>query len=343
MDEILTRVNNAKYFSKLDLTKGYFQIPIKEECKQYTAFKTSMGLMEFNYLAFGLSTAASTFQRAMNKALNHLPFVASYFDDILIFSNSWEEHLSHINETLEALHAANFTVKPSKCIIGCREINFLGHIISQGVIKPDPEKTEKILRLERPKTKKEVRKICGLLNYYRKFVPHFSEIMCPLTNLTKSSSPNTVLWTPDCENAFNRLKHAMATRPILILPDLNKEFVIRSDASSKSIGAVLLQEKDSILRPIAYVSRKLLDRERNYPICEKETLAIVFAFHSFAKYIFLNKFKLQCDAKCLTVIKKNKPLNARILRWSLAIQSYNFEIEHISGAENKISDILSRF
>ena len=343
LDEIMTRLNKAKYFSKLDLSKGYFQVPLKEECKQFTAFKTSMGLMEFNYLPFGLSTAAPTFQRAMYKALHHLPFVASYFDDILIFSDSWEEHLKHIDSTLEALSKAHFTVKPTKCILGSREINFLGHIVSQGIIKPDPQKTDKILNLERPKTKKDVRKICGVLNYYRKFVPFFSELLEPLTNLTKKSEPTYINWTPECEIAFTRIKHAMASQPILILPDLNEEFIVRTDASSKAIGAVLMQKKDNILRPIYYVSRKLLDRERNYPICEKEALAIVFAFHMFSRYLFWSKFKLQCDSKCLSVIKQNKTVNPRILRWSLAIQGFNFDWEHISGQNNRISDVLSRF
>ena len=114
MDEMVTRITKAKYFTKLDLTKGYWQIPLKESCKQYTAFQTSLGLMEFNYLPFGLSTAAPTFQRAMNKVLGHLKFVTNYFDDVLIFSETWSEHLKHIKETLQTLEKANLTVKPSK-------------------------------------------------------------------------------------------------------------------------------------------------------------------------------------------------------------------------------------
>ena len=158
MDEMVTRITKAKYFTKLDLTKGYWQIPLREICKQYTAFQTSLGLMEFNYLPFGLSTAAPTFQRAMNKVLGHLKFVASYFDDVLIFSEIWNDHLKHIRETLETLRKANLTAKPSKCHIGFRTINFLGHIVGKGNIKPDPIKTEKILNLTRPKKKKMLEK-----------------------------------------------------------------------------------------------------------------------------------------------------------------------------------------
>ena len=154
MVEMVTRITKAKYFTKLDLTKGYWQIPLNENCKQYTAFQTSLELMEFNYLPFGLSTAAPTFQRAMNKVLGHLKFLASYFDDVLIFSETWSDHLKHIRETLETLSKANLTAKPSKCHIGFRTINFLGHIVGKGNIKSDPVKTEKIFNLTRPKTKK---------------------------------------------------------------------------------------------------------------------------------------------------------------------------------------------
>ena len=288
MDEMVTRITKAKYFTKLDLTKGYWQIPLRENCKQYTAFQTSLGLMEFNYLPFGLSTAAPTFQRAMNKVLGHLKFVASYFDDVLIFSETWNDHLKHIRETLETLRKANLTAKPSKCHIGFRTINFLGHIVGKGNIKPDPIKTEKILNLTRPKTKKDVRKICGLINYYRKFIPFFSHKIAPLTSLLKKENTNPIVWNEDCEIAFEEIKHALASDPILAIPDLNKEFIVRADASSKTIGAVLLQKHNDILKPCYYISRKLLERECNYPIKEKECLAIVFALHHFSKYLLMN-------------------------------------------------------
>ena len=343
MDEMVTRITKAKYFTKLDLTKGYWQIPLKENCKQYTAFQTSLGLMEFNYLPFGLSTAAPTFQRAMNKVLGHLKFVASYFDDVLIFSETWNDHLEHIRETLETLRKANLTAKPSKCHIGFRTINFLGHIVGKGNIKPDPIKTEKILNLTRPKTKKDVRKICGLINYYRKFIPFFSHKIAPLTSLLKKENPNQIVWNEDCEIAFEEIKHALASDPILAIPDLNKEFIVRADASSKAIGAVLLQKHNDILKPCYYISRKLLERECNYPIIEKECLAIVFALHHFSKYLLMNSFIIQSDHKPLTFLKMNKTKNARLLRYALSLQPFAFKVEPIKGTENCISDILSRF
>ena len=254
MDEMVTRITKAKYFTKLDLTKGCWQIPLKESCKQYTAFQTSLGLMECNYLSFGLSTAAPTFQRAMNKVLGHLKFVTNCFDDLLIFSETWSEHINHIKETLQTLEKANLTVKPSKCHVGCTEINFLGYIVGTGNIKPYPKKTEKILTLTTPKPKKDVRKICGLINYYRKFIPFFSHKVAPLTSLLKKENPNQIIWNADCEKAFGEIKQALASKPILAIPDLNKQFIVRADASSKAIGAVLLQKHNDILKPCYYVS-----------------------------------------------------------------------------------------
>ena len=343
MYEMVTRITKAKYFTKLDLTKGYWQIPLKESCKQYTAFQTSLGLMEFNYLPFGLSTAAPTFQRAMNKVLGHLKFITNYFDDVLIFSETWSEHLNHIKETLQTLEKANLTVKPSKCQVGCREVNFLGHIVGKGNIKPDPKKTEKILTLTTPKTKKDVRKICGLINYYRKFIPFFSHKVAPLTSLLKKEKPNQIIWNADCEKAIGEIKQALASKPILAIPDLNKQFIVRADASSKAIGAVLLQKHNDILKPCYYVSRKLLQRECNYPIIEKECLAIVFALHQFSKYLLMSPFIVQSDHKPLTFLKMNKTKNARLLRYALSLQPFTFGVEPIKGTENSISDILSRF
>ncbi|GFN80964.1 polyprotein [Plakobranchus ocellatus] len=215
LDELLGKMKGAKFFTKCDLTKGYWQIPMDEDSKAYTAFQTTQGLMEFNYMPFGLSTAACTFQRAMLDTLGKLPFVVSYFDDVLIFIKSWEEHLEHIEKTLSALREAGFTVKPSKTIVGCEHINFLG----KGQLKPDENKTEKIRNLKVPTTKKEVRSVLGLLNYYRRFVHNFSAIAQPLTELTKKSSPNKIVWTPECQESWDAIKKCLTLEPILKVPD----------------------------------------------------------------------------------------------------------------------------
>ena len=181
-----------------------------------------------------------------------------------------------------------------------------------------------------------------MINYYRKFIPFFSHKVAPLTSLLKKK-PNQIIWNADCEKAFGEIKQALASKPILAIPDLNKEFIVRADASSKAIGAVLLQKHNDILKPCYYVSRKLLQRECNYPIIEKECLAIVFALHQFSKYLLMSPFIVQSDHKPLTFLKMNKTKNARLLRYALSLQPFTFGVEPIKGTENSISDILSRF
>ena len=341
-EQLMTEITNAKYFSKIDLTKGYWQIPLTEDSKELTAFQSPLGLLEFNYLPFGLASASSTFQRLMKSVLRHVKGAISYFDDILVHSQSWETHLHDLQATFEALRAAGLTARPSKTIIGFQEVNFLGHIVGHGTQRPDPEKIAKMKNIPPPTNKKEVRSLLGILNYYRRFVPNFAEIAQPLTNLTKKGAPNKVLWTSQCEASLRQLKTAFCSKPILALPDLRKPFVVRADASSKALGAVLLQEHNGILRPCQYISRKLIDRETHYPIIEKECLGIVFALTSFAKYLLLRPFLVETDHKPLLFMHKNKSKNSRLLRWALALQQFKFNIAAINGTDNVISDLLSR-
>ncbi|GFO40249.1 reverse transcriptase [Plakobranchus ocellatus] len=300
-----------------------------EDSKAYTAFQTTQGLMEFNYTPLGLSTAACTFQRAMLDTLGKLPFVVSYFDDVLMFSKSWEEHLEHIEKTLSALREAGFTVKPSKTIVGCEHINFLGHIVGKGQLEPDENKTEKIRNLRVPTTKKEVRSVLGLLNYYRRFVHNFSAIAQPLTELTKKSSPNKIVWTPECQESWDAIKKCLTSEPILKVADLSKPFVVQTDASNKAIAGTLLQQHEGTLHPCFYASRTLKDRERNYAIIELEMLAIIFALDKFSKYLLMKPFLIQTDHAPLSFLKENKSKNARLTRWALATQQYSFSVQHI--------------
>ena len=193
-----------------------------------------------------------------------------------------------------------------------------------------------------PKNRKHVRLLLDLLGYYRKFIPNFAELTAPLTELITKGKPNNVVWAAECDQALKRIQEMFSKEPILVLPNLSEMFVVRTDASDTGIGAVLLQERDDILMPCAYVSRKLLDREQKYPIIERECLAIVFALNKFAKYLMLNTFIIETDHKPLLFLKKGKANNNRLLRWSLALQEYNFTIRAISGDTNHHADVLSR-
>ncbi|GFO07569.1 nectin-3 isoform b [Plakobranchus ocellatus] len=247
-----------------------------------------------------------------------------------------------MGKTLSALREAGFTVKLSKTIVGCEHINLLGHIVGKGQLKPDENKTEKVRNLKVPTTKKEVRSVLGLLNYYRRFVHNFSTIAQPLTELTKKSSPNKIVWTPECQESWDAIKKCLTSEPILKVPDPSKPFVVQTDASNKAIAGTLLQQHEGTLHPCFYASRILKDRERNYAIIELEMLAIIFALDKFSKYMLMKPFLKQTDHAPLSFLKENKSKNARLTRWALAIQQYSFSVQHIKGLNNILSDTLSR-
>lgn len=341
-EELFCELSQAKYYTKLDLTRGYWQIPLKEECKMYTAFQSPIGLLEFNVMPFGLSTAASTFQRMMRTVLQDIPGTISYFDDACIFSETWEEHIGTLQRVLDAIKHYQLTVKPSKTNIGYNQVDFLGHTVNDGTQTPEQTKCHKIDGLVRPQTKKDVRKMVGLINFYRKYVDNFAHIVTPLTNLTKKGLPNKVQWTDECESSFNTIKQKLNSKPILAMPDLQKNFIVRTDASDKGISGILLQERDGQIMPCLHVSRKLLDREKKYSVIERECLAIVFTLTKFQNYLLLAQFILETDHKPLTYLNTNRMKNSRILRWSIILQDFNFSIRHIRGSDNLHADLLSR-
>ena len=244
------------------------------------------------------------------------------------------------------MRAAKLTAKPSKCKIGYSEIECLGHNIQDQTLRPKDDKIQAVKDAQRPVTKKQVRGFLGLAGFYRKFIPNFSEIAAPLTDLTKKDRPNRIKdWLSHHERAFQTLKSRLTSSPILRLPVFNegKPFILRSDASDIGIGAVLLQEFEGEGKlPIAYASKKLLPRERNYSVIEKECLAIIWAIEKFRKYLFGEEFILECDHKPLSFMQTAKALNPRIMRWALKLQPYRFRIVAIRGQDNVGADYLSR-
>ena len=242
IEELIDTIGPAVVISTLDLAKGYWQIPMAEESKDKTAFTTPFGLFEFQVMPFGLHSAPATFQRMINHVLRECwSFARAYLDDIVVFSNSWEEHLNHLCQVHECLQKAQLTVNMSKCQFGKSEVHYLGHVIGGGTVKPDPQKLEAVDNYPVPATKKEVRAFLGLSGYYRQFVPHFATIAEPLTELTKAKNPDKVKWSDRCERAFCKLKELLLTPPILKVAEPTKCYVLQTDASEQGLGAVLSQ------------------------------------------------------------------------------------------------------
>ena len=284
--KIFTRLAQDRYFTKIDLSKGYWQIPMKEDVKHNTAFITHHGLFQFRTMPFGLVNSAATFSRVMRKLLKDLPNVENYTDDILVHTQTFEEHLSSINEVFKRLRAYNFSARPTKCVFAFEEVEFLCHVVGKGKVKPKPSKIDAIQKAKRPETKSQLRSFLGLTGYYRAYIPEYAAIAVPLTDGTKKGEPNKIRWNDSQENAFETLKKKLASQLILHLPDLKKAFYLRTDASDVGMAAILLQETENGKFPVAYISKKFTETQRNYSVMERECLAIVWAVQKFEPYLY---------------------------------------------------------
>lgn len=214
--------------------------------------------------------------------------------------------------------------------------------MGKGQLATNPSLIKKIQGTERPATKKQIRSFLGLTGFYRRYIPDYSAVAIPLTDLTRKGQPNKVKWEEPQEKAFQALRSKLASPPILQLPNFTKTFVLRTDASNRGVGAILMQYCDGVLHPVAYASRKLCKAEQNYSAIEKECLAIVWAIRKFDLYLFGRAFVIQTDHRPLTYINQSKCVNKRVMRWAMMLQEYKFKVESVSGRENHGPDFLSR-
>ena len=344
LDDIFNKLGKAKFISKIDCTKGFWQIPLEESAKEKSGFVTPFGHFQFNVMPFGMVNSGATFVRLMKIILEGLEdFSDAFIDDVIIFSDSFHEHLDHLKQVLLSFRKANVTAKPSKTLLGFRELDFLAHKVGNGAVHPTEEKIDAINRIVPPTTKKQVRSFIGTMNFYRRFIPHFSEIALPLTDLTTKDKSNKVKWLQDHQIAFDKLKQCITHYPVLRSPNFDKVFYLQTDASDRGIGAVLLQEDCGIRHPVMYISKKLNSAEEAYSTIEKECLAIVKSVQKLREYLLGTEFVIECDHFPLQWLNKAKDNNMRLLRWSLLLQEYRFRIHHIPGVKNAVADLLSRF
>jgi hypothetical protein len=341
-EDIFAKLQKDVYFSKMDFSKGYWQIPVAKEDIPKTAFVTPEGNYHFLKMPFGMVNTTATFNKLMRKVLVSVQSVDNYVDDLLEHTISWEDHLSILETVFSRINLAKLTIKPSKCFFGYKDLAFVGHKVSTGTIQPHPDKFAEIQEALAPTTKRQVRSFIGLIGHYRRFVPNFSTIAVPLTDLTKNGLPNKVIWEDVQERSFQHLKSMLMQDPILRLPDFNKPFWLQVDASDTGIGAVLMQEYDGELFPISYASKKLLPRERAYSVIERECLALVWGINKFQTYLYGKEFVLQTDHQPLVYLDQCKVSNSRIMRWALFLQNYRFQIRARKGSDNVADDSLSR-
>jgi hypothetical protein len=344
IDEILDSLKGAQWFTTLDLASGYWQIKVKEEHQEKTAFITKFGTYEFKVMPFGLCNAPATFQRTMDKVLRGIKddFVMVYLDDVIIYSKTFEEHLQHIDEVFGRIREANLRLKAEKCKFAAQELQFLGHVVGQDGVKPDPEKVDKIVNYPVPRNIRELRGVLGLFSYYRRFIKDFSQKASSLYELLKKE--NEYIWTKDQQEAFEELKQLITTAPVVKYPDFDQPFLLYTDASINGLGAVLAQ-KDGKLEPvIAYASRTLTAAEKNYGITELECLAIMWAVKYFRQYIYGSKLTIITDHSALTWLlnSSSESTNRRLERWKIMLSEYDFDIQYRKGSTNANADALSR-
>lgn len=338
--DILDKLGRTSYFSTIDLVSGFHQIQLDEEDVEKTAFSVNSGKYEFTRMPFGLKNAPATFQRVMDCVLREEIGICClvYMDDIIIFSPSLEQHKIDVDRVLNKLKQANLKIQLDKCEFFRKEVQFLGHTVSEDGVRPNQDKIETIKNWPLPKTEKEVRQFLGILGYYRRFIKDFAKLVKPLTSLLRKD--NDFVITPETQQRFEKCKEILTRDPVLIHPDFSKEFILTTDASDFAIGAVLSQGPIGKDRPIAYASRTLNRTEENYSTTEKEFLAMYWAVKHFEHYLWGRKFKLVTDHQPLTYSLSNT--NKRIFRGKLELESYDYELIYKPGKNNVVADALSR-
>lgn len=345
ISELKDRLCGMNVFTTLDLKAAYNLIRIKEGHEWKTAFRTKFGLYEYLVMPFGLTNAPAAFQRMITNVLREYLdiFVVCYLDDILIFSKNEEEHTEHVHKTLQALEDANLLVEPAKSKFHAQEVTFLGHEISPGEIRMDRRKLSAIRNWKEPKNVKEVQSFLGFANYYRKFLKNFGKIATPLTNLTRKDA--TFTWEENAQQAFDEIKDLILSEPVLKMFDPTRPVELETDSSDFALGAQIGQRDDEgRLHPVAFYSHKLHGAELNYPIYDKEFLAIVNAFKEFRHYLrgSQHRVTVYTDHKNISHFAKTQELSRRQLRYAEELSGFDYIIIHRKGSENGRADAISR-
>ena len=344
VEQTLAQLKGAKVFTKLDANSGFWQIKLSEKSALLTTFITPMGRYCFNRLPFGITSAPEFYQKKISHILSGLPGVVCMIDDILIFGQSQQEHDHRLESVLNRINQAGITLNPEKCEFSKRSVKFLGHVIDEAGIHPDPAKIQAIQQMKAPTNITELRRFLGMVTYLSKFSPNLSQKVKPLRDLL--SSKYEWVWDTSQQDAFDQIRQELSNTPVLALYDPSKETTVSADASSYGLGAVLMQKQSNHQwKPVAYASRSLTATEQKYAQIEKEALGITWACERFSDYLIGMNFRIETDHKPLTSllgVKNLEELPARIQRFRMRLMRYTFTVTHIPGKDLTIADTLSR-
>jgi hypothetical protein len=342
IDDSLDSLRGAKWLSTCDLASGYWQVEMHPEDAEKTAFTTSRGLFQFKVMPFGLCNAPATFERLMEYVLAGLQWEIClvYLDDIIVFADTFEEHVARLGTVLTKVHEAGLKVSAKKCHFFQEKVAFLGHIVSPEGVATDPAKVEAVHKWPQPRNVHHVRSFLGTCSYYRRFIKGFATIAKPLHQLTEKQID--FKWTTECQQAFETLKHLLTSAPILGYPSTASPFLLDTDASGFGIGAVLSQVQEGVERVIAYFSRTLNKAERNYCVTRRELLAVVEAVKHFHHHLYGLHFTVRTDHGALNWLLRFKNPEGQMARWLEVLAAYDLEIIHRPGRQHGNADGLSR-
>lgn len=346
IDSILNKLRDSRYLSSIDLTKAFFQIPLDESSRAKTAFAVhGRGLFEFLVTPFGLKNSPKAMARLMDKVIGPdlAPYCFVYLDDIIIATPTFELHIDVLKQVFHRLKNANLTVNLDKCEFCRSSLVFLGFVVDEQGLRTDPEKVSAIINYPSPKNTTEIKRLIGLVSWYRRFIKDFSSICSPISDLLHGRKKGqSITWTPEAEAAFSEIKSRLVSAPVLASPDFTKPFIIQCDASDTGVGAILYQECDGIEHPVAYASKTLTSCQRKYTVTEKELLAVIFGIEKFRSYIEGTKFTVETDHASLIYLRNLSNPSGRLTRWAVKLAQYDFVIKHRKGSLNVVADALSR-
>ncbi|GFS90886.1 retrovirus-related Pol polyprotein from transposon 17.6 [Trichonephila clavipes] len=349
IEDVLDTLQGAKVYSTLDLRNGFFHVDVDEDCRKYTSFIVPDGQFEFNKVPFGLSTSPGVFQRYVSSIFRDLTrkgIVISYLDDLVIPAKNEQEGLEKLKIIFEVAKKYGLEIKFKKCQFLKKKIEFLGHIVESGTIKPSPTKTLAVRKFPEPTTIKQVQSFLGLTGYFRKYIKEYSKIAKPLSDLTRKENLFVFFFffRDSTKEAFEKLKKIMSEGPILHLYKYGRKTELHTDACKQGYGAILLQEaEDGKLHPVYYMSKKTNTAEEKYDSYELEVLAIINALKKFCVYLLGQLFKIVTDCSAFQKTMQKKELITRIARWALQLEEFDYEIEHRAGSRMKHVDALSRY
>uniref|UniRef100_A0A3P9HQ00 Gypsy retrotransposon integrase-like protein 1 n=1 Tax=Oryzias latipes TaxID=8090 RepID=A0A3P9HQ00_ORYLA len=341
-EEIMAQFAGAKWFSKLDASSGFWQLRLDEESSKLCTFNTPEGRYRFLRLPYGIRSAPEVYHKTIHMIYEHIPGVETMMDDIIVWGTTREEHDKRLRQVLDKTREVNLKLNKDKCEFGVKTLTFVGDVVSEQGVKPDPKKTSAINNMERPTNKDEVRRFLGMVTYLAKFVPQLATLTTPLRSLLEQK--NEWIWSHEQEQSFQKLKEVLTQEPVLKFYDPEKRTRISADASQHGLGAVLLQQHDEQWLPVAYASRALTGAESRYAQIEKELLASMYACERFHQYVYGQTFEVETDHKPLVSImsKALSDCPVRIQRMLIRLQKYDVHMMYTKGKYMYTADTLSR-